>query len=258
MATLNIDLEQLQIFLMVFLRVGAFLMAVPLFGAKNVPVVFKTGLALSVSVAVFPMLNLKPSPYFFNAISFGIGVASEIMLGAIVGFSVNILFAGIQLAGQLAGYQMGFAIANVMDPQSGVQSSIISGLLNMTAILLFLVFNAHHWLLRSLVESFHLVPLFTFHFSGTLTEHFITLSGNMFIVAIKVAAPVMAALLITSLCLGIIARTVPKMNIFLVGMPLKIAMGFIFISLSLPYLAAFLKQIFGNLGESINTLLKLV
>ena len=256
MATFNIDLAQFQMFLLVFIRVGAIMMSAPILGRKNIPLVFKAGLAISVSIILLPILNLEPFPYFSEAIPFSIGVVSEIMLGIIIGLSVNIIFAGIQLAGQLTGYQMGFAIANVMDPLTGRQSSIFAGLLNIVALLLFLTLNAHHWFLRSLAESFKLVPLFTFHISGSLAEHFIRIGTNMFIVAVKVAAPVMAALLLTSVALGIVARTVPRMNIFLVAMPLKIVLGIMFISFSLPYLASFLKYTFNGLGNSMNLLLK--
>ncbi|MBW1850013.1 MAG: flagellar type III secretion system protein FliR [Deltaproteobacteria bacterium] len=258
MATFSINLEQLQMFFLVFLRVAAVMMSIPVFGGKKIPATFKAGLALSVSILLFPKLEIPYFSVYSSAIPFVIGVASEILLGVIIGLSVNLIFAGIQLAGQLAGFQMGFALANVMDPQTGNQSSIIAGLLNITAILLFLSLNAHHWFLRGLVESFTLVPIFGFNFSGSLFEHLIKIAGNMFIIAVKVAAPVMAALLLTSVSLGLVARTVQGMNIFLVAMPLKIVLGLIFIGISLPFLASFLKQIFNGLGNNIILLLKVI
>lgn len=258
MATLNINLADFQIFLLIFLRVGAIMISMPLFGGRNIPFLFKAGLAISVSVILFPLLELKAFTYFSEPIPFAMGVVAEIMLGLIIGLSVNIIFAGIQLAGQLVGYQMGFAIANVMDPQTGMQSSIFAGFINIVALLLFLSFNAHHWFLLSLTDSFNLVPLFDFHMNGSLAEHLIMIGRNMFVIAVKVAAPVMAALLLTSVALGIVARTVPRMNIFLVGMPLKIALGIIFVCFSLPYLSAFLRDIFNGLGNSIHLLLKLI
>jgi len=258
MATLTINLADFQLFLLIFLRVGAIMMSLPLLGGKNIPFLFKAGLAISVSVILFPLLELDAFPYFSETIPLVIGATSEIMLGLIIGLSVNIIFAGIQLAGQLIGYQMGFAIANVMDPQTGSQSSIFASFTNIVALLLFLAFNAHHWFLRGLTESFKLVPLFNFRMSGSLAEHFILIGSDMFIIALKVAAPVMAALLLTSVALGIVARTVPKMNIFLVGMPLKIALGIMFVAFSLPYLSTFLRNIFNALGNSMHLLLKTI
>ncbi len=256
MLTFNLNLEQFQMFFLVFVRVAAILLSAPIFSAKNIPLVIKVGLIWSVCVILFPTLDLESNAYYSRVIPFALGVASEAMLGIIIGLSVKLIFAGIELAGQLVGYQMGFAIANVIDPQTGKQASIFAGLLNMVALLLFLTFNAHHWFLRSLVESFRLVPIFNFQFNGTLLEHLIRAGGNMFVVAIKVAAPVMAALLLSSVCMGIVARTVPKMNIFLVGMPLKIGLGMMFIAFSLPYLSAFLRNVFGDLGSNIDLILK--
>lgn len=256
MASFNINLAQLQMFFLVFLRFGAILMSIPIFGGKNIPVVFRAGLAFSLSIILFPILKLESLPYTFEVLPFGIGVLSEIMLGVSIGLSVNLIFAGVQLAGQLIGYQMGFAIANVMDPQTGNQGSIIAGFQNMTALLLFLALNAHHWLLRAVADSFKLVPICDFNITGSVVEHLMNLACNMFIIALKVAAPVMAALLITSVCLGLIARTVPRMNVFLVGMPLKIALGLMFLAFSIPYLASFLNEIFRGLGDGILLLLK--
>jgi flagellar biosynthetic protein FliR len=258
MLTFNINLAQLQIFFLVLLRLGAIFMSIPIFGGKNIPIVLKAGFAISVSIILFPILEIKTVPYYSEVIPFGIGAVSEIMLGVAIGLLVNLLFTGIQLAGQLAGYQMGFALANVMDPQTGQQSSILAGLHNMIAMLLFLAFNAHHWFLLTLADSFEMVPILNFKINSSLVEHFIMLSGNMFIVAIKVAAPVMAVLLVSSVCLGLIARTVPRMNVFLVGMPLKIALGLFFVVIALPYLASFLKQIFMGLGDGIILILKAV
>jgi len=258
MLTFNINLQELQIFFLVFLRVSAILMSIPIFGGRNIPITFKAGIAISVSIIIFPILKLGAHPYYSEIIAFGIGAAGEILLGSIIGLCVNLIFAGVQLAGQLAGYQMGFAISNVMDPQTGSQTSVLAGFQNIMAMLLFLAFNAHHWFLKSLEDCFRRVPLFNFSINGPMIEYFMKLAGNMFIIALKVAAPVMAALLVTSVCLGLVARTVPRMNVFLVGMPLKIGLGIIFLAVSLPYFAYFLKQLFFELGDSINFLLKMM
>jgi flagellar biosynthetic protein FliR len=134
----------------------------------------------------------------------------------------------------------------------------VAQLKNLIAMLIFLAINAHHWFLRSLVESFRLVPPFGFHYSASLMEYLMQLGGNMFLIAIKVGAPVMVALLLTSVALGLVARTVPQMNIFIVAFPLKIVIGLLFLAFSLPYLLSFLKHLFGGLGNDILMLLKTV
>jgi flagellar biosynthetic protein FliR len=178
------------------------------------------------------------------------------MLGIAIGFSVKLIFAGVQLAGQLAGYQMGMAIANVMDPSSSQQIPLLAQYNNLVALLIFLTINAHHWFIRALTESYRLIPPLGVHLSGSLMERLVHLAGNMFAVAIQVGAPVIAALLITSVAFGLVARTVPQMNVFIVAMPLKIAVGLLFFGLSLPYFSLFLKKIFSTLGENIFFILR--
>jgi flagellar biosynthetic protein FliR len=256
MTTFNIPLPQLQIFFLIFLRVGAIMMFIPVFDSRNIPVLFKAGLAFSVSILLFPILKLDNIPFITSAIPFGIGVIGEIMMGAVIGLSVRLIFAGIQLAGQLSGFQMGLAIANVMDPVTSAQVSIIAQLNNLMALLIFLTINAHHMFLRALAESFRLIPPFDVQFSNSLIEHLISLSGNMFIIAIKVGAPVIVALLLTNVAFGLIARTVPQMNIFLVAMPIQIVVGLLFLAFALPYLLLFFRQIFNESGRDILLLLR--
>ena len=232
------------------------MMTVPLFGSKNIPVLLKAGLLLSVSIVLFPILQLDHIPFLTEVIPFCLEVIGEIVLGVTIGLSVRLLFAGIQLAGQLAGFQMGLAIVNVMDPQTSAQVPILAQFNNLIAMLVFLATNAHHWFLRAIVESFRLVPPFEFRFSYSLMEQLMMLGSNMFIIAVKIGAPIMATMLITSVALGLVARTVPQMHIFIVAMPLKILIGLLLLSLTVPYLSSFLREVFNGLGNDVILLLK--
>jgi flagellar biosynthetic protein FliR len=256
MNIVNIPLQHLQAFFLIFLRVGAIMMTAPLFGSKNIPVLLKAGLLLSISIVLYPIINLDPIPFLTEIIPFGLGVIGEIILGVAIGLSVRLLFAGIQLAGQLAGFQMGLAIVNVMDPQTSAQVPILAQFNNLIAMMVFLAINAHHWFLRSLMESFRLVPPFNFTLNYSLVEHLMMLGGNMFIIALKIGAPIIATMLITSVALGLIARTVPQMHIFIVAMPLKILIGLLMLSLTAPYLSSFLHEMFRGLGKDIFLILK--
>ncbi len=245
-------------FFLIFLRVGAIMVSAPFFESKNIPILFKMGLSLAISIILFPVLRLDNIPFYNDVIPFGIGVLGEMTLGVIIGLSIKLIFSGIQLAGQLVGFQMGFAIVNIMDPVTSTRLSLTAQLNNLVALLIFLSINAHHWLLRALADSFQLVPPFDFRFNNSLMAQLMKIASNMFIIAIKVAAPVMAALLLTSVALGLVARTVPQMNILIVAFPLKIVVGLLFFAFSLPYLLSFLEQIFGGLGSDMLFLLKTI
>lgn len=256
MISISISLMQLQMFFLIFLRVGAILMSMPIFKSKSIPVLFKFGLALAASIILFPLLDLKVFPALTNLGNFAVGAIGEILLGITIGMAVNMIFVGLQMAGQISGYQMGMALARVMDPSAGQQVPLLAQFFQLFAFLIFLSINAHHWFLMALADSFQLVPPFGFKISGSLIEQLIHIAGNMFVIAIKVGAPVIAALLLTSVAFGLIARTVPQMNVLFVAMPLKIIIGLLFIGFSLPYLSSFLKTVFSKLGNTIFMLMK--
>jgi flagellar biosynthetic protein FliR len=156
----------------------------------------------------------------------------------------------------LVGFQMGLAMANVVDPSTSEQIPLLGELNNIIAILIFLTINAHHWFLHAVADSFRLVPPFAFHFSNSLMGQLVALSGDMFVIAIKVGAPVIAALFLMSVAFGVAARTVPQMNIFFVAMPIQILVGLLFISFSFPYLLSFMRTVFAGLEKTIFYLLK--
>jgi flagellar biosynthetic protein FliR len=258
MISLSIPLPQLQMFFLIFLRVGSILMTMPIFKSRSIPILFRAGLALAISVVLFPILELENFPAVTGLAVFAIGVFREILLGISIGLAVNFIFAGLQLAGQLAGYQMGMAIARVMDPSTQQQIPLLGQLNEMFALLIFISINAHHWFIRILADSYRLVPPLGFKISGSLIEQLVGMAGNMFVIAIKVGAPIIAVLLLTSIAFGLIARTVPQMNVFFVAMPLKILVGLLFVGVCLPYFASFLKITFNRLGDTIMLLLKTV
>jgi flagellar biosynthetic protein FliR len=256
MITLNVSLPQLQLFFLIFLRVGAILVAIPMFDNRSIPSVFKLALAFATSIILFPLLELNPVTVSTGLVDLSIGAAGEILLGFAIGFSVKLIFAGIQLAGQLAGYQMGMSLANVMDPASSDQVPLLAQFNNLVALLIFMSINAHYWFIKALTQSYRLVPPLKVHFGGSLMEQLVQLAGNMFVIAVQVGAPVIAAMLLTSVAFGLVARTVPQMNVFIVAMPLKIGVGLLFMGFSLPYFSAFLKTIFSGLGQNILVVLK--
>jgi len=256
MIGLSLKLSQIQIVLLIFMRVAAIVFSAPLFDSRAIPVLFKVGLALSAAVLLYPLLGAD-TPMPADGFSLlGFGIAGEVLVGLIIGFTVRLIFAAVEMAGQLAGFQMGLAIANVFDPVTSTQMPIVSQLENIVAMLIFLAANAHHLVLRALAESFRLVPLLGFRFNRSLMALLSDLTGGMFVTAVKIAAPVMVALLLTSLTMGLVARVVPQMNIFIVAMPVKIIIGMVFMALALPFLAGFLGHVFVDLGNDLVLMLK--
>lgn len=253
----NFSPLQFQNFLLVFFRVGGILFSAPIFGNRSVPSHLKVGLALIISL-IFASGKVISTDFHPEIYFLGIALIGEVFIGVIIGFTARLIFTAVQLSGQLVGFQMGFAIVNVVDPQTGNQIPVIAQFENILAILIFLSINAHHWFLRATAESFALVPPFGFHYPSELAGEIMRLAGNMFVIAVKIGAPMIAVLFFTSMALGVIARTVPQMNIFIVAFPLKIAIGLIFLFFSLPLFVVLIRGLFGELGDVISHLLKLI
>ena len=250
-------MDQMVLLFFIMVRVGAILFALPFLDARNVPVLLKAGLALAVSWMLMPNLSISPPTLPSTPVGFAIGIASEVGIGLIIGLVVRLLFVGIQLAGQMAGFQMGFAIANVVDPVSSLQIPMLSQFLYLFSMVLFLSLDLHHHFLKALMEAFERIPLWGASFNGNLLELVMNLAANSFVVAVKIGAPVMVALLLTSVALGLIARTVPQMQIFIVAMPLKILIGLLFLGLSIPFCVDFLQRAFISLGRTVQGMIGL-
>ena len=256
MVSVSIPMAELQVFFLIFLRVGAILMSMPILKSKSIPVLFKMGLALTASILLFPLIERTAFTVPRHLGGFAVGAIGEILLGISIGMAINLIFIGLQMAGQISGYQMGLALARVMDPAAGQQVPLLAQFYQLFAFLMFLTLNAHHWFLKALARSFELVPPFGYRFSGSLIDQLMGMAGNMFVIAVKVGAPIIAALLLTSIAFGLIARTVPQMNILFVAMPLKIMIGLLFIGFSLPHLSVFLKTVFSGLGDTLYLLMR--
>ena len=254
----NMSAEQVEILVLIFLRVSAMIVTIPIVGDSVVPFRVKGGLSLLITLLLFPIVPTAAWKLSSDIFSMVFRMAGEIMIGVMVGFTSRLIFDGIQLAGQLIGFQMGFSIVNVIDPINNEQVSIISQFQYLVAVLIFLVMNGHHIFLYAIGESFRILPPLGFHFSGELMQLILGFVKNMLEVAIKTGAPIIAVLLFMSVGLGLVARTVPQINIFIVGFPLQIAIGLIGIGLTLPVFLRVVESYFSNLEGEIISLLRLM
>lgn len=252
--------EQVLILIFVFLRIVAILVMIPVLGETSVPLRVKAGLAILISLLVFPSVRAD-IPHFqteAEIVVIVIAMAGEVLIGVVIGFAARIIFAGIQFAGEMIGLQMGFSIVNVIDPVSSAQVSIMAEFQYMIAMLVYLAIDAHHIFIFAIVDSYRIVAPFGYHFSGPLIQALIIFSKGLFITAIKVSAPVMAVLLFTNVALGVLARTVPQMNVFIVGFPLQIAVGLTIMGLTIPVFVHLVQRALNSLNTEVHTLLRLM
>lgn len=253
---MGFSLEQFQVFFLVLVRVSTMLFLLPVFGYHGVPPQLKIGLSLALSLVLSPVVKASPMPLGLSL--FVVMIGKEVLAGALIGFLAFLIFWGVQTAGGVAGFQMGFGIARVFDPQLQTQVPLVSQFQYLLALMIFLLINGHHVLLQGLSKSFDLIPLLGVGFSSPIGTELIKMTGQVFEVAVKISAPVIVTLLLTDIGLGILARTLPQMNIFIVGFPVKIGMGLIALFLSLPLFAYVLGRLFSDLEGNLALILRLL
>jgi flagellar biosynthesis protein FliR len=247
----NLNYDEMEKFFFVFIRVGAMFLYAPILGSASAPGKLKISLILVMSFLIFPLLEGIPLPTPKGPFSFGLYMLSEITIGLMVSYIARFIFISVQIAGTLVDFQMGFGVVNVIDPQTESQVSITAQFLNIISILLFLALDGHHFLINAVVQSFELINPNTFNFTGGTLQFILSLFSSAFVVAIKIAAPVIAGLFFVSVALGLVARTVPQMNVFIVGFPLQIGMGLIMFYFSMTYFGMIFKHTLYELPKNL-------
>lgn len=252
--------EHILVFTFVLLRISAMVVMIPVMGERSVPSRVKVGLALMIALLVFPAIRLDMPhlPADAEIVAIALAMAGEVMIGLIIGFAARIIFAGIRFAGDMIGIQMGLSIVNVIDPVTSAQESIMAEFQYLFAMLVYLAVDGHHMFISAIFDSYRFVTPFAYHFSASLMQSILQLSTGLFVTAVKICAPVMAVLLFSNVALGVVARTVPQINVFIVGMPLQVATGLMIFGLTIPVFVAVVQRALDSLNMEIQVLMRLM
>jgi flagellar biosynthetic protein FliR len=245
-------------FALVLSRVAGIFSAIPVFGGRTIPLNIKVIVIMMITLVCFPALSITAPQLPTDAFTLALLALREVMVGITLGFITRIIFSAVEFSGQIIGMQMGFTISSIIDPSQGTQTQIMSVMQTLLATLLFLSMNIHHMFIRTIVDSFRIIPLGGWHLNAEIISFLIKGTSDIFILGIRLAAPVMVALLLTSVTLGIMARAFPQMNIFMVSMPLNIGIGFIVLGLTLTIFFHVLTTAFGSVNGQIETLFRLM
>lgn len=255
---MEIYVEQFLLFFVIFARITALIAVAPIFGHQSIPVQVKAGLGTLLSFILYPMISQQAPVIDLELIPFFILIIREVLVGALLGFGLGILFSGIQYAGELISFNIGLSVATMFSADENQQTPIIGEFMSLFAILIFLLLNGHHFVLEALRLTYGTVPIGTFAFSQPLAERFITFGSMMFIVAVKIAAPVMVAEFLTNVGLSIMARVMPQMNVFIVSFPLSIGVGLIVLLSSAPFMLFIFKKLLLGFEDNVVELVKVL
>ncbi len=250
-------LQETDRFLVLSARFSGLIFA-PVFNAKNLPSVWKIFLIIILSFFAWGMGTSQAYVTPENTVAYMLVLASEITLGFLMALVMQFVFAAIQLAGEIIDIQMGLGIMNVLDPLSGLQTPLVGNFKFILAMLVYLQVDGHHLFIQAIMDSYRLIPIGHLAFPGVMQSYLLSLFGGIFVIALKLCMPVIGSLLVTDIILGIMSRTIPQMNVFMVGMPTKILLGFGIMLATMPLYIYLLNSLIENSQIQLYQLLKLL
>lgn len=253
-------LQGFPIFLLIFCRITSFFVVAPIFSSRNVPTTFKIGLGFMISIIIFLVYGLKQT--IVPDAGYIIMIIREILAGLLLGFVAYLFFTIVQTAGAFIDLQMGFGMANVIDPMTGASSPLMGNFKFMIATLIFLSVNGHHLLLTALMRSYEWIPLsnelFGRIYDGSISDFITKTFAETFLLAFQLAAPLVVAMFLTDVGLGFLARTAPQYNVFVIGIPIKIIVGLLMLVIMMPGLVTIFEHLFAELFRAMEKLFSIV
>jgi len=243
-----------EAFLLVLMRISSFMTAAPFFNTSNTPIRFKLGLSIFVAILINLAMPLT-IPAYSSVIEYAFLIIKESVAGILIGFSANMSIMAIQFTGRIIDMEIGMSMATLYDPTTRTQAGLTGGLYNYLILMILVVTNMHHFLLKALVDSFEVIPIGGLRMEGTY-DRMLGFFSSYFSIGFRLVLPVFAATLIISIILGILAKVAPQMNMMAVGMQIKVLAGLLIIFLTaglLPYMADF---IFENIQSMVISIIK--
>jgi flagellar biosynthetic protein FliR len=222
-----IETSAIARFGLLLVRPGLLVVSAPVFGGVHIPVPVRIGLGIMLGLAIAPIV---PPPQQAGTAGLVLMVAGEALIGIALAFGLRVLLAAAELAGHLAGFQIGFSYAAIVDPQSGVRNNVVAALYANMAMLTFLGINGHHALIRALAGSYDELPIGAASLTGPLAPIVAHLLGLVFVTGVRLAAPVVTALLLVEVVMGLLARAAPSLNLLVVGTPVRLLAGMLALS----------------------------
>jgi len=236
-------------------RIGMLMVFAPFFSSMGIPVRVKAGLTVAITALLYPVY--APRAFDFNGLNWCRVVAGEVMVGLILGLTLSFVFEGAEMAGQILGFQVGYSLVNVIDPQTQVDTPVLAIFHKAVVLLLFLQLGVHHWLLRGLAKSFEYLPPGVASATPAATEELLHAAGAMLVVAVQIAAPTLVATMLADIALGLIGKASPQLPVLFMGLSVKALVGFLVLAGALRYWPVLMEGYFFRALQTMEHLLHL-
>ena len=246
---MELMIEKLLGFVMVLTRISAFFIVLPVFEWRSIPVRIKVAITVLLTI-FFSMITPVP----VNAVQISsmeaiLLLANEAIYGLALGLVVTCVFAAVKFSGRIIERQMGFAMAQILDPLTGERAQPLGSLLEMIFILLFLSANGHHLFLMIISRSYESFPAGSIPTIPVLTEGVVSAGSTMLLHGLKLAAPTLAAFIMLMVVLAVLARMVPEMNILFISLPLRVGLGLLMVAIFMPFINSFVGEFAKLMGK---------
>lgn len=248
--------EALIVLFLIVARITGLFILVPVFSSKNIPILAKTWFIVFMSLLIVPT-TVVGSLNFSNMLMIAYYIAIEIFNGLLIGSTVIISISAIYLAGTLIDMNIGFSMVSVISPLDEDQMPVSANLYYIVLMLIFLLTDAHHAIIRVIVRSFDIVPLGEIFFSDLILSELIKVLTDAMELGVKIAMPIILTIVIANVILGILAKAMPGMNVFVIGMPFKIVIGLAVMIITMPFFFTLFTTLLDNMINEMNKLITL-
>lgn len=252
----NFLVTDFVILLLIFTRIISAFSSAPVFSHKAIPVIPRIFIAFVIAYVIFSMIDKSTVAVELNLWFIASNVFKEVLTGLIIGYSLNLLFYGLSFAGSLIGFDMGLAAASIMNPLEETDNNVIGEIIYFLAMLVFFLVNGHHYVIKALYASFTIVPIGKYVINESVYNLLIKYSASVFIIAVKIAAPILVSYFLIHIAEGIVARVIPQMQVFFVTQPLKIGLGLVLLSFTVPIYVYVLKGLLSMYEDNLYQLIK--
>ena len=249
--------NNIYVLIFVMLRIMGSMIYNPILSRKNLPATVRAGLSLTMAllyVSVYPDMQVVVKGYF----DFALIAARELFIGFAVGYVVQLFIGTVVLAGEIIDYQLGLTMGKVYDPVNASQISVTAVFLNTMFVIYFFQSGAYLSFIKLFWNSYEVLPIGYGLVTNELTMHIVKLFTSMYVLAVKMSVPIIAAHIITEMAVGVLMKAVPQINIFVVNMQIKIVMGGITFFAILTPLSAFINKLINLMAGHINTVINLL
>ena len=223
---MTVSLDHLEFFLLILVRISGFMVAAPIFSLRNVPMRVKTLLAIAFAVVVFHVVPYREVAYS-TTIEYAFVVITEMLAGLIMGVMANVAYYILSFAGQIIDQEIGFSMVNQYDPITSTQVTITGNLYTYAVMLMVVITNMHHYLIRAITDSFTVIPVGSVVVDFNIYEVMKRFVVDYFVLGFRIVLPIFASLLVVNTILAILARVAPQMNMFVIGLQLKVFVGLV-------------------------------